>query len=394
MKTAAASTFLMNNYGTRDLTLTRGRGCFVWDESNTRYFDAVMGIAVCGLGHSHPEVAETIASQASTLLHCSNLFQIPTQQELAEKLTQASGMESVFFSNSGAEANEAAIKLARLHGREKSIATPKIIVMENAFHGRTMATLSASWGSKVRKGFEPHVESFVHVPFNDLDAIKALSNDPSVVAVMTEPVQGEAGINLPAEGYLHGVRKICDDNGWLLIFDEVQTGNGRSGNHFFGKGHNVLPDITTTAKGLGNGVPIGACMARGDTTALFGPGSHGSTYGGNPLVCSVANTVFDIIERDHLAENATRMGTLLTESFQRELGNLPFVKDIRHQGLMIAIELDDDCGDIVANAKAKGLLINVTGGNRVRLLPALNINKDEAQILLELLCPLISQWKG
>ena len=394
MNTAISPQFLMNNYGQRDLTLSRARGCFVWDEDDNRYFDAVMGIAVCGLGHSHPEIAEVIAEQANTLLHCSNLFAIPKQQELAEKLAQASGMESVFFSNSGAEANEAAIKLARLYAREKSTPLPKILVMENAFHGRTMATLSASWGSKVRSGFEPHVENFTHVPFNDLSAVKAFSDDPSVVAIMVEPVQGEAGVNLPAENYLEGLRALCDENEWLLIFDEVQTGNGRTGHHFYGKGHGVLPDITTTAKGLGNGVPIGACMARGRAAALFGPGSHGSTYGGNPLVCAVANRVFDIIQRDNLAENAQKMGAYIVDRLQHELGELPFVNHIRNKGLMIAIELNDDCADLVAQAKTKGLLINVTGGNRIRLLPALNINQSEAEMLTDLLCPIVKGWKG
>ena len=261
-----------------------------------------MGIAVCGLGHSHPEITEVISTQASKLMHCSNLFFIREQQQLAEKLGKVSGMNSMFFSNSGAEANEAALKLARLFAREKGIETPTVIVMENAFHGRTLGTLSASWGAKVRVGFEPLVENFVHVAFDDLDAVSALNSDPSVVAVLVEPIQGEGGVNIPAEGYLQGLRKICDTNDWLLMLDEIQTGNGRTGTHFSYLRKQILPDVVTTAKGLGNGVPIGVCMATGKAAELFAPGSHGSTYGGNPLVCAVASKVFDIIQRDKLAE--------------------------------------------------------------------------------------------
>lgn len=388
------SQYLMNNYGTRNLSLVKGEGRWVWDDQGNRYLDAVMGIAVCGLGHSHPEIVETIQDQASKLMHCSNLFGIPAQQELATKLARVSGMETMFFSNSGAEANEAAIKLSRLYAREKGIETPKVIVAENCFHGRTMATLSASWGAKVRVGFEPLVEDFVHVPFNDLEAVSALADDKSVVAVMVEPVQGESGVNIPAVDYLQGLRTICDANDWLLILDEIQTGNGRTGSHFACVGQSVAPDILTTAKGLGNGVPIGTCMARGKAAELFGPGSHGSTYGGNPLVCAVANKVFDIIERDGLASNAARLGANIKQALAERLTRLPQVKEVRNKGLMIAVELTSDCGHLVEAAKQNGLIINVAGGNRIRLVPALNMTDEEAEILVDKLCPVIENWEN
>ena len=388
------SNYLMNNYGTRNLSLVKGEGRWVWDDQGNRYLDAVMGIAVCGLGHSHPEITEVISEQASKLMHCSNLFLIPEQQQLAQRLGEVSGMETMFFSNSGAEANEAAIKLARLYGREKGIDIPTIIVAENCFHGRTMGTLSASWGAKVRSGFEPLVERFVHVPFDDLGAVSALSEDSSVVAVLVEPIQGESGVNIPAEGYLSGLRNICDANDWLLMLDEIQTGNGRTGTHFSCMGESVLPDVMTTAKGLGNGVPIGTCMARGKAAELFAPGSHGSTYGGNPLVCAVANKVFDIIQRDQLAENAKRLGNKIREALENKLADLPQVRDVRNKGLMIAVELKSDCVELVEIARQQGLIINVAGGNRIRLVPALNMTDEEADILIEKLCPIVEAWKG
>ena len=385
--------YLMNNYGARDLSLVKGEGRWVWDDQGNRYLDAVMGIAVCGLGHSHPEVTEVISAQAGKLMHCSNLFFIQEQQQLAEKLGKISGMDSMFFSNSGAEANEAALKLSRLFAREKGIEKPTVIVMENAFHGRTLGTLSASWGKKVTAGFEPLVESFVQVPFNDLEAVAALSSDPSVVAILVEPVQGEAGVNIPAEDYLSGLRKICDANEWLLMLDEIQTGNGRTGAHFCCIKQQVVPDVITTAKGLGNGVPIGVCMASGKAAELFAPGSHGSTYGGNPLVCAVASKVFDIIQRDDLANNATRLGNNIRQALSARLMHLPHVLDVRNSGLLIAIELSDDCGELVELARQHGLIINVTGGNRIRLVPALNMSDEEAELLLEKLCPLVENWK-
>ena len=385
--------YLMNNYGTRNLSLVKGEGRWVWDDQGQRYLDAVMGIAVCGLGHSHPEITEVISAQASKLMHCSNLFFIREQQQLAEKLGKVSGMDAMFFSNSGAEANEAALKLARLFAREKGIETPTVIVMENAFHGRTLGTLSASWGAKVRVGFEPLVENFVHVAFDDLDAVSALSADPSVIAVLVEPIQGEGGVNIPAEGYLQGLRKICDTNDWLLMLDEIQTGNGRTGTHFSYLQQQILPDVITTAKGLGNGVPIGVCMATGKAAELFAPGSHGSTYGGNPLVCAVASKVFDIIQRDKLAENAERLGNHIKQELSDRLLTFPHVVDVRNSGLLIAIELSEDCGELVELARESGLIINVTGGNRIRLVPALNMTDEEANLLVEKLCPIVENWK-
>ncbi|MEQ9564420.1 MAG: aminotransferase class III-fold pyridoxal phosphate-dependent enzyme, partial [Pseudomonadales bacterium] len=265
----------------------------------------------------------------ATLSHVSNYFRIPQQESLAEKLCSVSGMEKVFFSNSGAEANEAAIKLTRLYAREKGIAQPTVIVMENCFHGRTLATLSATWGAKVRQGFEPLVEKFVHVPYNDIEAVARHSGDDSVVAVMVEPVQGEAGINIPADDYLQKLRTVCDQNGWLLVLDEIQTGNGRSGAYFSASLAGVQADIITTAKGLGNGVPIGACMAQGIAADLFGPGSHGSTYGGNPLVCAAANTVFDVIQEEQLAVRASQLGEKLKIGFESALANCETVKQVR-----------------------------------------------------------------
>jgi len=384
--------YLMNNYGNRTLSLVKGDGRYVWDSEGRRYLDALTGIAVCGLGHSHPAVSKTIAEQAATLSHVSNYFRIPQQEALAEKLCSESGMEKVFFSNSGAEANEAAIKLTRLYAREKGISRPTVVVMENCFHGRTMATLSATWGAKVRQGFDPLVEKFVHVPFNDVDAVADLASDESVVAVMVEPVQGEAGINIPAADYLQKLRNVCDNNDWLLVFDEIQTGNGRSGEYFAATLAGVKPDILTTAKGLGNGVPIGACLARGIAADLFGPGSHGSTYGGNPLVCAAANTVFDVIKEEQLALRATQLGEKLNAGFSSGLANCHAVKEVRNMGLLMAIEMNRECSELYGQAIEAGLLINIAGGNRIRLLPALNTTDPEADELLDKLCSLVNNW--
>lgn len=386
------SAYLMNNYGNRTLSLVKGEGRYVWDSEGRRYLDALTGIAVCGLGHCHPAVTETIRKQAGTLMHVSNLYVIQEQQALAEKLCSVSGMEKVFFSNSGAEANEAAIKLSRLYAHSKGIKGPTVLVMDGCFHGRTMATLSATSGAKVKTGFDPLVEHFVHLPYNDIGSVSERTIDESVVAVMVEPVQGEAGINIPDSGYLQRLREICDKNGWLLILDEIQTGNGRTGSHFACEGAGVVPDILTTAKGLGNGVPIGACLARGVAAELFGPGSHGSTYGGNPFVSAVANTVFDVIKEENLAAQATSLGDRLKEEFHARLAQVENVKDVRNLGLMLAIEMDQDCPELVGLAAEAGLLINVAGGNRVRLLPALNTTDSEANELLDKLCPVIEHW--
>ncbi len=386
------STHLMNNYGNRALSLVKGEGRYVWDSDGTRYLDALMGIAVCGLGHAHPDITEVISRQASTLVHVSNFYTIPQQEELAARLCSVTGMDKVFFSNSGAEANEAAIKLARLHARTKGIAIPRVLVMEGCFHGRTLATLSATSAARAREGFEPLVENFTHLPFGDTEAVVAMANDPSVVAVMVEPVQGEAGINIPPADYLAKLRALCDQHGWLLILDEVQTGNGRTGTHFAMSSAGITPDILTTAKGLGNGVPIGACLATGAAADLFSPGSHGSTYGGNPLVCAVANRVFDIIQEENLSSRAAALGEQLRQEFVSRLNGIDLVADIRNSGLMLALEMTRDCTDLRALAAESGLLINVTGGNRVRLLPALNMTDVESEELVEKLCSVISTW--
>jgi len=386
------SAFLMNNYGTRAISLVKGEGRYLWDSEGRRYLDALMGIAVCGLGHSHPAVTETLAKQAATLTHVSNLYAIPQQIALAEKLCSVTCMEKVFFSNSGAEANEAAIKLSRLYGHSKGITKPTIVTATGSFHGRTMATISATAGDKVKNGFGPMLERFIYAPYNNISALEALVDDDTIVAIMLEPVQGEGGINIPDANYLKQVRALCDKQGWLLILDEIQTGNGRTGTHFACEGASITADILTTAKGLGNGMPIGACLARGVAANLFAPGSHGSTFGGNPLVCAVANRVFDIIQEEKLCERATELGEKLTKEFSSRLSHLTAVQEIRNAGLMIAIEMQTDCTELVTKAAEAGLMINVTAGNRIRLLPALNMTDTEADELIEILCPVIETW--
>ena len=387
-----AMSYLMRNYGNKSIRVVRGDGCYLWDSDGRRYLDGLVGLAVCGLGHSHPAITETIAKQASTLIHCSNIYAIPQQEELAARLCAVTGMERVFFSNSGAEANEAAIKLSRLYARDRNIDQPTVLVAEGCFHGRTMATLSATAGEKVRRGFEPLVESFIHLPYNNLAAMAAMSDNPSVVAVMVEPVQGEGGIRIPDNDYLTGLRRLCDQNQWLLIADEIQTGNGRTGTHYRCQGAGVIPDILTTAKGLGNGVPIGACMARGRAAELFGPGSHGSTYGGNPLVCAVGNRVFDIIESEGLAARATELGQRLNSALSSQLSRHEPVSEVRNQGLMLAVEMNRPCTELVGMAAANGLMLNVTAGNCVRLLPALVMSDDEADLMVERLDTTVAQW--
>ena len=383
---------LMNNFGTRNLTLVRGRGSWVWDDRGERYLDAISGIAVCGLGHSHPAVTSAIREQAEILVHCSNLFNIEWQQRLADELAAVSGMPRAFFCNSGTEANEAAIKLCRLEGHKRGYAVPHMIACEGSFHGRTLGALSATYGAKVRKGFEPLLEGFSHVPYGDVAAIEAAATSETV-AVMLEPIQGEAGIVIPPVGYLDAVRALCDRKGWLLVLDEIQTGNGRTGTYFAFQHSSARPDILTTAKGLGNGLPIGVCLASEATAALFVPGSHGSTFGGNPLVSRAAHAVVKEIERGHWSAAARSRGNTLLAEFKGRLSGLAQIADIRGSGLMMAIEMQQPCGDLVAKAAAQGLIINVTGGNRVRLLPPLNIDDSESEYLLDRLCPIISQWK-
>ncbi len=386
------SSALMNNYGTRKLTLTKGDGSWVWDDQGNRYLDAISGIAVCGLGHAHPTVTKAIADQAATLSHCSNLFNIKAQETLAERLIDISGLSKLFFSNSGAEANEAAIKLARLFGHSKDIDEPAIIVMQNSFHGRTLATLTATGNRKVHAGFEPLVRGFVRAPFNDLEAIKTIAtNNKNVIAVLVEPIQGEGGIRVPDEGYLPGLRQICDEQDWLFMLDEIQTSNGRTGRYFNYQHYDFLPDVVTTAKGLGNGVPIGACLAGEKAAELMQPGSHGSTFGGNPLACAAGLATVETIINENLCEKAESMGNYLQQQLGKQLEGCESVVDIRGQGLMLAVELNTPCAGLVDKAAKKGLLINVTAESVIRLLPTLNLTTDEADQLVNLLSEVIKQ---
>ncbi len=387
------SNALMNTYGQRALTLTKGEGAYVWDDQGRQYLDALAGIAVCGLGHAHPAVTAAIETQAKTLVHCSNLYNIPAQEALAEKLRVLSGMSNMFFSNSGAEANEAAIKIARLHGHAKSVELPTIIVTEQAFHGRTLATLTATGNRKVHAGFEPLVRGFSRAPFDDIEAIQAIGdNNPSIVAVLVEPIQGEGGINIPAPGYLQQLRTLCDAKGWLLMLDEIQTANGRTGSYFHYQQHNILPDVVTIAKGLGNGMPIGACLTHGPAAQLMQPGNHGSTFGGNPIACAAALATLETIENENLTQRASELGLHLLQVFKTALADCDNVKDIRGSGLMIGIELSEPCGELVARAADKGLLINVTAGNVIRLLPPLIFSDPQAEQLVDTLVPLIKAF--
>lgn len=383
---------LMNTYGTRALTFVRGEGCWLFDTTDKRYLDAISGIAVCGLGHAHPAVAATLASQAATLVHTSNLYNIPQQEKLGETLCQLSGMDTVFFGNSGAEANECAIKLARFYGHKRDIENPVIIVMENSFHGRTLATLTATGNRKVQAGFEPLVQGFVRAPYGDIDAVQTIAgNNPNVVAILVEPVQGEGGVNIPSATYLNELRAICDQHQWLLMLDEVQTGNGRTGRYFAYQHNSILPDVVTTAKGLGNGFPIGACLAKGTAATLFQPGNHGSTYGGSPLACATAQTVVDTLVQQKLIARAATLGEKLLADFRTALAGCEAVATVRGKGLMLGIELKKDCPDLVAKAAEQGLLINVTAGKVIRLLPPLVMTDDEAAMLVDSLSTLIRQ---
>jgi len=383
-------THLMETYKRLPVAFVRGEGNWLEDSNGKRYLDALSGIAVCGLGHAHPRVTRAIAEQAGTLLHTSNLYQIPLQERLADRLCELSGMERVFFANSGAEANEAAIKIARLHGHNRGLSKPSIIVMETSFHGRTMATLTATGSRKVQAGFEPLLTGFLRAPFGDVEAVsKIAENANEVVAILVEPVQGEGGIAVPAPDYLARLRQICDQHGWLLMLDEVQTGNGRTGRFFAYQHTDIMPDVVTTAKGLGNGVPIGACLARGVAASVFGPGNHGSTFGGNPLVCAAANAVLDALEQDGLMPRASQLGDRILTGLRTRLSGNNQVRDIRGLGLMIGVELAEPCGELVAQGLEAGILINVTRDNVVRLLPPLTLSDEEADLVVDKVAALI-----
>jgi len=384
---------VMNTYARLPVAFVRGEGCWLWDAQGKRYLDGVAGVAVCGLGHAHPKYVAALREQAGTLVHTSNLYEIPLQERLAERLAAISGMDSVFFCNSGCEANEAAIKLARLFGHKKGVEAPAIVVMERAFHGRTLATLSATGSRKVQAGFEPLVSGFVRVPFDDLDAVRRVAeNNRSVVAVLVELLQGEGGVNICHEDYLAGLREICDANGWLLMLDEVQSGMGRTGRWFAFQHSGVTPDVMPLAKGLGNGLPIGACLAAGPAAQLFKPGSHGSTFGGNPLCSAAALATLQIIEEERLMENAVRIGEFIRGELSRRFAGSRGVREIRGKGLMIGMELEHACGELVQQALEKGVLINVTVDNVVRLLPPLIMKREEAELLLETLVPLVAAF--
>jgi acetylornithine aminotransferase len=384
----------MQTYARQPIAFVRGRGAYLYTEDGTEYLDALSGIAVCGLGHAHPAIAEAIADQAQTLVHTSNLYEIPWQTAAAQKLAEISGMDEVFFSNSGAEANEGAIKIARKYGNDRDILNGKIIVAEKSFHGRTLATLSATGNAKVQEGFAPLVDSFLRVPFGDMDAIEKLAlTNPDIVAIFVEPIQGEGGINTAPQGfqYLQQLRDICDKNDWLLMLDEIQTGNGRTGKYFAYQHTNIRPDVVTTAKGLGNGFPIGAVLTSGKAVGVLAAGNHGSTYGGTALGSRVVCTVIDSLIGEAAIINASKIGQYLADEFSRRLSvhNV----NVRGFGMMIGIELPKDCAELVARARdEKQLILNVTAGNVVRLLPPLNLTQDQADDLLNRLVPLIEDF--
>ncbi len=383
----------MATYKRLDVAFESGAGAWLIDSRGERYLDALSGIAVCGLGHAHPGIADVLARQARQLIHTSNLYRIPLQEELAERLAGLAGMDRVFFCNSGAEANEAAIKICRTFAHRKQVEEPLVIVMEGSFHGRTMATLSATGKPEVRTGFDPLLPGFRHLPYNDISALQALDAERDrVVAVMLEAVQGEGGVVIPDPGYLQALRELCDRNGWLLVLDEVQTGMCRTGAWFAYQHEHIRPDVVTLAKSLGNGLPIGACLAAGPAAELLQPGSHGSTFGGNPLASAVALAVIDILHKQGLAERAGTVGKIMLERFRAHLADLDEVVSIRGKGLMIGIELSRDCADLVQLALERRLLINVTAGRVVRLLPPLIITDDEMDQVIDTICLLVREF--
>jgi acetylornithine aminotransferase len=383
----------MNTYARLPVAFSHGKGSRLTDTEGKTYLDALSGIAVNTLGHNHPALVAAISAQASRLLHTSNIYRMPQQEQLADKLTELAGMEDVFFCNSGCEANEAAIKLARFYGHQQGVDSPAIIVMEHAFHGRTLATLSATGGRKVQAGFEPLVSGFVRVPFSDLGAIRAVGErDKNVVAVMLEIIQGEGGIYVADPEYLRGLRQLCDEKGWLMICDEVQCGMGRTGTWFGFQQAGIRPDVATMAKGLAGGVPIGACLAAGKAAHLFNPGNHGSTFGGNQLATTAALTTLEVVEKEKLLDNATSVGKIIRDGLTQALSGVPGFVGVRGLGLIIGIELDRPCGELVRLGLDAGLLINVTAERVIRLLPALNFSADEGRELVERLSKLIRDF--
>lgn len=383
----------MPTYNRLPVTFDRGEGVWLWDQDNNRYLDALAGIAVCNLGHAHPAIHQAICEQSKKLLHTSNLYNITSQEQLADSLISKSGMDNVFFSNSGAEANEAALKIARLHGHQQGIEKSCVLVMEKSFHGRTLATLSATGNKKVHEGFAPLVEGFIHIPFNDIKAAKnAIADNKNIVAILTEPVQGEGGVNIPAADYLNQIRILCDQHNLLMMLDEIQTGIGRTGK-FLAYQHNaIIPDVCTLAKGLGNGVPIGACLAKGKAATLLTAGKHGSTFGGNPLACSAALAVLEILDNEKIIDQVETKGTEICTNLINKLKDNKDISNIRNMGLMIGIDLSESCSELVGMAQKKGLLINVTAEKTIRLLPPLIINSEQIKILTDTLSDVIYEF--
>ena len=385
-------TEIMPTYGRLPIAFERGQGACLYDADGNRYVDALAGIAVVGLGHAHPAVTRAIQRQAETLVHTSNLYEIPLQEQLARRLCEISGMENAFFANSGAEANEAALKIARRYGNERGIENPQVIAMDGSFHGRTMATLTATGNRKVHAGFEPLLGGFLRAPYNDIPSVTNIAeNNNGVVAIFVEPVLGEGGVQIPADDYLLKLRKICDDHDWLLILDEVQTGNGRTGRYFAYQHANILPDALTTAKGLGNGVPIGVCLARGPAAETLVAGTHGSTFGGNPLACAAALAVISELTDGGVIERAAELGERIINALAKNLDGLNHVRDIRGKGMMIAVELENPCTDLIQKALSKRLLLNVTTDTVLRLLPPLNLTDDEADEIVDIVTSLVRE---
>jgi acetylornithine aminotransferase len=375
---------LLPTYARKAISFTHGEGAWLWDEQGERYLDALSGIAVCGLGHAHPAVATALSEQAQKLVHTSNIYRIQKQEQLGTRLCEISGMEKVFFCNSGAEANEAAIKLARMHGHRKGIQQPHTLVFENSFHGRTMATLTATGNRAAHAGFEPLVPGFIRAHYDNIGAIRQLcAQHKQLSAILVEPIQGEGGIHIPSPDFLPQLRAICDDYDLLLMIDEVQTGNGRTGTWYGYQQANILPDVMTTAKGLGNGVPIGACLTRTKANDLFKPGNHGSTFGGNPLACAAGLAVLDTIEQQQLLSHVTKTSELLLNTLKQRLSQHPLCHNIRGQGMMLGIELTQPCAEIVDIALEQKLLLNVTAGNVIRLLPPLIIDNEQVELIAE-----------
>lgn len=388
----AAVSHLMQTYARLPVAFERGNGSWLVDTQGKRYLDGLTGLAVTGLGHAHPRVTAAISEQAGKIMHSSNLYGVPNQECLADKLCAVSGMDRVFFGNSGAEANEAAIKIARLHGHARGVKKPTIVVTDESFHGRTLATLTATGNRKVQAGFDPLMPGFVRAPFNDIAAIERIAeNEDDIVAILVEPIQGESGINISDDDYLPKLRALCDARNWLLMLDEVQTGNGRTGTYFAYQQSGIMPDVVTTAKGLGNGVPIGACLARGAAANLMQPGNHGSTFGGNPLVCAAAIAVIDTIQDEGLCARARTLGNRILDALKAGLKGNNAIREVRGKGLMLAVEFTSDCTPLVRSALADGLLINVTHGNVVRLLPPLTMSDAEADELVTRLVGLINR---